>query len=105
MIFEVHQYKCRYATAAAQVALYEEKGRAAHERHCGKPVVFGTGGTGDVDSYTHIMAYENAADRESRRAALLADPEWQEYMNASREAGNILGREIHLLQAAPFLTA
>ena len=40
MIFEVHHYKCRYATAAAQVELYEEKGRAAPERHCGKPVVF-----------------------------------------------------------------
>ena len=102
MIFEVHQYKCRYLGAPAQIKLYDELGRAAHERHCGKPAVFGVGETGEVDSYTHIMSYEDNADRARRREALLADPEWQAYMKACREAGNILSREIHVLRAAPF---
>ena len=48
MIFEVHQYKCRYLGAPAQIKLYDEIGRAAHERHCGKPIVFGVGETGEV---------------------------------------------------------
>ena len=65
MIVDVHQYQCRYGTVQAQVKLYEEKGR---------PVVFGVGEAGDVDSCTHVMAFENAADRENRRAALAADP-------------------------------
>ena len=37
MIFDVHQYKCRYGTVQAQVKLYEEKGMAVHQRHLGKP--------------------------------------------------------------------
>ena len=103
MIFDVHQHKCRYGTAQAQMKLYEEKGMAAHQRHLGKPVVFGVGDTGDVDSYTHVMVFENGADRESCRAALAADPEWQAYLAACREAGYIVRRENHTLQAASFL--
>ena len=102
MIFDVHQYKCRYGTVRAQVKLYEEKGMAVHQRHLGKPAVFGIGETGDVDSYTHVMVFEDAADRESRRAALGADPEWQAYLAACREAGNIVSRENHTLLAASF---
>ena len=102
MIFEVHRYKCRYLRAPDQVKLYDELGRAAHDRHCGKPVVAGVGETGEVDSYTHIVAYEDAADRLRRREALMKDPEWQAFMRASRDAGNILSREIHVLRAASF---
>ena len=102
MIFDVHQYKCRYGTVQAQIKLYEETGMAAHRRHLGKPLVFGIGETGDLDSYTHVMVFENAAERESRRAALAADPEWQAYLAACREAGNIVRRENHTLQAASF---
>ncbi len=103
MIFDVHKHKCRYGTVQAQVKLYEEKGLAAHQRHLGRPVVFGVGDTGDVDSYTHVMAFENAADRESRRAALAADPEWRAYLAACREADYIVSRENHTLVAASFL--
>ena len=102
MIFDVHLHKCRYGTVQAQVKLYEEKGLAAHQRHLGRPVVFGVGDTGDVDSYTHVMAFENAADRESRRAALAADPEWRAYLAACREADYIVSRENHTLLAASF---
>ena len=102
MIFDVHQYKCRYGTVQAQVKLYEEKGMAVHQRHLGMPVVFGIGETGDVDSYTHVMAFENAAERESRRAALAADPEWHAYLAACRQAGNIVSRENYTLRAASF---
>ncbi len=103
MIFDVHYHKCRYGTAQAQMKLYEEKGMAAHQRHLGKPVVFGIGDTGDVDSYTHIMVFDSAAERERCRAALGADPEWQAYLAACREAGYIVSRENHTLLAASFL--
>ena len=102
MIFDVHHYKCRYGTVAAQVRLYEKMGKAAHQRHLGKPVVFGIGETGNVDSYTHVMLFENAAERESSRAALAADPDWQAYLAACHQAGNILSRENHTLRAVSF---
>ena len=53
MIFDVHQHKCRYGTAQAQMKLYEEKGMAAHQRHLGKPVVFGVGATPATWIRTH----------------------------------------------------
>ena len=104
MIYDVHCYRCRYGTVRDQLKLYEEQGRAAHIRHLGKAVVFGYGETGQVDSYTHIVAYEDMADRAKRRAALLADPEWQAYMKASAAAAYIVSRENYILNAAPFVT-
>ena len=102
MIFDVHQYECRFRRAPDHLELYERLGRAAHERHLGAPVVFAIGETGQLDSITHIWAFEDAADRERRRAALLADPEWRAYLDAAKDAGNIVARETHILRAASF---
>ena len=102
MIFDVHRYKCRYRTAPDQLKLYEEMGHAAHLRHFGEPVVFGMGETGDMDSYTHVWAFKDAADRERRRAALIEDPEMQAFIQAGQEAGYVLSRESYIVKAAPF---
>ena len=44
-------------------------------------------------THVHIWAYENAADREQRRADMQADPEWQAFLKMSAEAGNLLRQE------------
>ncbi len=58
--------------------------------------------TGPLNTYVHVWAYENAADRERRRAAMQADPEWQAFLKLSGEAGYLIQQENKILTAAPF---
>ena len=50
----------------------------------------------------HVWAYEDAADRAKRRAAMQADPDWQAYLKLSAEAGYLIAQGNKILFAAPF---
>ena len=102
MLFDVRTYTCRPGSIGKHIALYVEKGMAAQKRHLGEPLFYGLCETGDPNQYVHIWVYENAADRERKRAAMLADPEWQAYLAASAEAGWLLRQENKLMVNAAF---
>ncbi len=102
MIFDHRTYGCRPGTVPLQLALYEKYGKAPQEMHLGKPVLYGITETGKINSYIHVWAYEDAADRARRRAAMQADPDWQDFMKRSAEAGYLLSQENQILTAAPF---
>jgi len=102
MLFDVRTYLCRPGTLAAQLKLYEDKGLAAQKRHLGEPIFYAVTETGEVNSYVHIWAYQDAGDRERRRSAMEADPEWQAFKAASAAAGNLLRQENKLMTPAPF---
>ena len=57
---------------------------------------------GPINTYIHVWAYEDAADRARKRAALQADPEWQIYIERIREAGYLVSQENRILEAVPF---
>ena len=102
MLFDVRTYTCRPGTIAKHLALYAEKGLAAQKRHLGEPVLYATCETGDPNQYTHVWVYENAGDREAKRAAMWADPDWLAYVAASGEAGWLVRQENRLMVSAPF---
>ena len=58
--------------------------------------------TGDINTYVHIWIYENAEDRNRRRAALYKDPEWLKYIEMNSEAGYLIKQESKLMSPAPF---
>jgi hypothetical protein len=82
--------------------LYEEHGWAIQVRHLGRPLVYGQVETGDVNSYVHIWVYADASDRAIRRAALAGDPDWQNYLKLSAEAGNLISQVNTLLSPLSF---
>ncbi len=102
MLFDVRTYTCRPGAIRKQMELYLEKGWAAQRRHLGEPLFYGTCETGDPNQYVHIWVYENAGDREKKRAAMQADPDWQAYVEASAEAGWLIEQENKLMVNAPF---
>ena len=104
MIFDHRTYTCRPGTMPKQLKLYEEHGMKAQVRHLGEPVLYGFTETGNVNSYVHVWAYEDAADRAKRRAAMQADPEWQAFLAKSAEAGNLVSQENKILVGASFFT-
>ena len=102
MIFDVRTYTCRPGTIKAHLALYEKIGFGPQSRLLGKPVVYGQTEVGDVNSYIHIWAYKDMADRSAKRAVMWADPEWLAYVKASGELGALVKQENCILNATSF---
>ena len=102
MIFDHRTYTCRPGTVPLQMALYEQFGKAPQERHLGKPVLYGVTETGRINTYVHVWAYEDAADRAKRRAAMQADPDWTAFLKRSGEAGYLIAQENQILTPPSF---
>ena len=102
MLFDVRTYTCRPGSIRKQMELYEEMGWEPQRRNLGEPLFYGACETGDPNKYVHIWVYENAGDRETKRAAMMADPDWQKYLAESAEAGWLIAQENKLMVNAPF---
>ncbi|PZX11209.1 NIPSNAP protein [Palleronia aestuarii] len=102
MIYDHRTYTCRPGTIAKHMKLYGEFGWPVQRRHLGDPVIYGAVETGDVNSYVHIWQFDDAADRAQKRAAMAADPEWQDYLKKSADAGYLVSQVNKILKPAPF---
>jgi len=102
MLIDHRTYTVRPGTIAKQVALYEQYGLAAQQRHLGKPLAWLITETGEINTYVHLWVYEDAADRAKKRAAMQADPEWQAFLAKSTEAGYLIKQENKLMTPASF---
>ena len=99
MIYDHRTYTCRPGTIRKHLELYLQHGFAPQSKHLGQPVLYATTEIGDVNSYVHVWSYESLADRTTRRAAMMADPDWQTYLKVSAEAGYLVGQENKILIA------
>jgi hypothetical protein len=102
MIFDHRTYTVRPGTLAKHLKLYEEYGFAAQKRHLGEPFLYAMTETGELNTYVHVWAYEDAAGRAKKRAAMEADPDWTTYRQKSAEAGYLIRQENKILTPAPF---
>lgn len=105
MLFDLRIYTCHPGTVKKHLALYEREGFAVQRKHLGPPVLYGITETGPQNSYVHIWAYRDAADRAARRAALEADPAWEAYRRLSADAGYLVSQENRLVTSASFFDA
>ena len=103
MLFDHRTYKCRPGALPLQVKLYEEYGLKPQTRHLGEPLAWLIAESGALNTFVHIWAYRDAADRAQRRAAMQADPDWQAYLKRSREAGLIVEQRTCLMTPASFM--
>jgi hypothetical protein len=102
MLIDHRTYTVRPGTMPQQLKLYEELGLAAQKRHLGEPLAYLVAESGELNTYVHIWVYKDAADREARRAAMQADPEWQVFMRKNAEAGNLIKQVNKLMTPAAF---
>jgi hypothetical protein len=102
MIFDHRTYYCRPGSIKKHLELYEQMGLAPQSRHLGAPVLYATTEVGDVNSYVHVWAYKDLADRTERRAKLWVDPEWLAYVAKSGELGALVKQENKILIATNF---
>ncbi len=102
MLLDGRTYTCRPGTIKKHLALYEKMGKTPQTRHLGQPLAFMTTEAGNVNQYIHIWVYENAVDREKRRVAMWADPEWLAYVEESAKLGALEAQENRLMTPVPF---
>ena len=102
MLIDHRTYEVKPGTMARHLKLYEELGMAAQKRHLGEPLAYLVTESGEVNTYVHLWVYKDAADRATRRAAMQADPDWQNYLAKSCEAGYLIKQTNKLMTPAPF---
>lgn len=103
MIYDMRTYTCLPGTVPLQIKLWEEFGRAPQTRHLGQPVVYGMAEVGELNTFVHIWRYASQAEREQKRAAMSADPDWQVYIRESRAKGYITAQRNQILLAPAFM--
>lgn len=102
MLLDVRTYRCRPGTLNSHLELYEKHGKEAQFRCLGAPLCYLRTETGDPNEYMHIWVYQNAADREARRAKLWSDPDWLAYTRKSAELGALESQSNRLMTPVPF---
>ena len=102
MLLDMRTYTCRPGTLKRHLALYEKLGKGPQTRNLGEPFAFLTTETGNPNQYVHIWQYEDAADRDKRRAAMWADPQWLAYIEESAKLGALEAQENRLMVPVDF---
>ena len=102
MLLDVRTYTCKPGTIKKHLALYEKFGKAPQTIHLGQPIAYLMTETGNVNQYVHIWAYDNAGDREAKRAAMWADPDWITYTQESAKLGALINQENKLMRPVEF---
>ena len=102
MIYDHRTYTFKPGTVQKALALYKEHGYAAQTRHLGKPIIYAFTEIGDVNTYVHVWASADIAERAAKRAAMQADPDWQNYLKITAEAGYLQKQENKILVSTGF---
>jgi hypothetical protein len=81
MIYEERDYRIKAGKLAQFVKTYGEYGLPLQKKHLGTFVAYFTTDIGELNHVVALWGYESLGDRETRRKAMLADPEWQVYLD------------------------
>lgn len=95
-------YRIKPGMTQAHLEIYEQYGFATQTKHLGQPIAYLFGESGDVNTIVHLWAYEDAADRARRRAAMWADPDWHVYVKKLNESGYLVEQKTSLMIPAKF---
>lgn len=105
MLLDIRTYTVKPGFLKDHLALYARMGKEPQIRHLGPPLAFVVGETPDPNQYVHIWAYDDAADREAKRNAMWADPEWLAYVAESRKLGALIEQKNQLARPVDFFSA
>ena len=100
MIVEQRTYTLLPGKVAEYLRAYAAEGMSVQLAHLGNMVGYYSTETGPLNTVVHLWAYENAGDRETRRARMVADPAWQAYVKKIQPL--CIKQESCILIPAPF---
>jgi hypothetical protein len=100
MIVEERTYTVKPGTVRQYYDDYNPRGLNIQERILGNLIGYFHTEIGELNKIVHLWGYESLAEREKRRAALAADPEWLAYLQQAPDI--IVAMESRILVPAPF---
>lgn len=80
MIIEERDYRAKAGKMATFIKLYEDYGLQIQLKYLGTFHGYFTSEIGELNHIVAWWSYESLDDRMERRARMLADPEWIDYM-------------------------
>jgi hypothetical protein len=104
MIVDMRIYTCMPGKLQPWLKVYEELGWPLQKKYLGNCLGFYTTVEGQLHKVVHLWGYESQGDRETRRAAMYADPAWKEFMTKATELGAFISQENNFLAPASFFT-
>ena len=99
MYVEERMYVLQVGKAAEYFKNYEQFGMKVQLKHLPDMVGYYTTEIGQLNLVVHMWAYEDLNDRDRRRAAMQADPEWQAYLVKNRPF--MVSQETRVMKCAP----
>ena len=102
MIVDLRTYTMVPGRLAAFLELYEKEGLPTQIKHLGKPIGYFVTEVGTLNQVVSLWGFASHADREKRRAAMEADPDWIAYRKKSAATGNVQHQENKLLKSTSF---
>jgi hypothetical protein len=102
MIVDLRVYTCIPGRLPEWLALYQAEAWPLQEKYLGKCLGFYTSIDGALHRVVHLWQYESQADRETRRAAMVADPGWKVFATKSAALGAFVSQETTMLAPTAF---
>ncbi len=102
MIVDLRIYTCKPNRMAEFVKIYEELAWPLQKKYLGNCLGWYTTVEGELNRVVHLWGYEDQGDREKRRKAMAADPDWGNYLAAVAKAEVLLNMENRILAPTGF---
>ena len=101
MILEHRTYTFRPGTVEQWMKRYWTTGLPIQKRHLNRFVGLYVSEIGRLHTIVLMWAYMNLADRETRRGAMYADPDWQAFISEIWSMDAILKQDVMIMKPAP----
>jgi hypothetical protein len=102
MIADLRIYTCKPNKMAEWVAMYKEMAWPLQQKYLGRCLGWFTTVEGELNTVVHIWGYEDQGDRERRRNAMAADPEWQKFLAEGYRRELLLKQENRIMRPTDF---
>jgi hypothetical protein len=102
VLVDVRTYRVKPGKLTQELDLYAKHGLAVQIRHLSPPLAYLHAESGDLNTMVHLWTFEDAADRARRRAAMMSDPEWLNYLKLADEAAYLVEQRNSLMVPASF---
>jgi len=102
MLVDLRRYTVVPGKLKAYLSVYQEYGMPSQKRHLGDPIGYFISEVNTINQVVHLWAFQDHADRQRRRAAMEADPDWQKYKSMTEAGGFLQLQESQFLTSAPW---
>jgi hypothetical protein len=105
MIVEHRTYAFRPGAVSGWVSKYEREGLPIQKKHLNTFLGLYISEIGRLHIVVLMWAYDSLADREARRKAMEADPDWRKFISEVFALDAILTQDVMIMNPAPFSPA